>query len=59
LAWIPAPAFWAVAVFAVYAIALFSTLGDSAAALVGWWAGVAAILSFLPVAYRAQRSRRF
>jgi hypothetical protein len=59
LAWIPAPAFWAVVVFAVYALALFSTLGDSAAALVGWWAGVAAILSFLPVAYRAQRNRRF
>jgi hypothetical protein len=59
LAWIPAPAFWAVVVFAVYAVALFSTLGDSAAALVGWWAGVAAILSFLPVAYRAQRNRRF
>jgi hypothetical protein len=59
LAWMPAPAFWSVVVFAVYAVALFSTLGDSGVALVGWWAGVAAILLFLPFAYRAQRNRRF
>lgn len=58
LAYVPAPMFWALVLLVVYGVTVFGTLGDSTAALLGWWLGILAYLVFLPFAYRADRHRR-
>ncbi len=48
---IPAPMFWALMLLLVYWACVFSLLGDSGAAMAGWWLGIAVYLVFLPFAY--------